>query len=261
MNEAFYRRGSPSESGGYGPRYPATLELPAPLAPQGVSPASSTSSIQAGIPAQQDYPRYAEAGYDSDELEREAILASASPPLESQPFPLPRNDSVAAYSDSLGRPPTESLSSSSSHQHAVAASVSASSSSGVGSASEFASNNPFASHARVPSSKPRGVSLVDDGPVAGAEGMRVVQRNSRRSSTHQSMSSNAGVPPAQHQQPPQPRSRASYGPNLLDPQSPTSSSSMATEQLSNAPGSFAPSSINSRQGPSLPRGAAPPSKP
>lgn len=234
-----YRRGSPSETG-YG-RYPVTLELPAPLAPQGISPNSSTFSIPGqgppevpakGYAAQHEYPRYGE-GYDSDDLERDPILANASPPLESQPFPVPRTDS-ASY-ESLSRP-AESLSSSSSHQQ----------SSGVGSSQELASNNPFNNPAGAPStasgaSKPRGVSLVDDGPVAGAEGMRVVQRHSRRSSTHQSVSGN---PPA--------RSRSSYGgSNLMD------MSSTPTSPVSEGPASPVPQ-FNSRAGPSLPPGAAAP---
>ncbi|GAA5969686.1 hypothetical protein JCM11641_008005 [Rhodosporidiobolus odoratus] len=148
-----------------GPRLPAQLELPAPLAPQGMRSASSSGSSDparsavhtpspppaAAIRAQHDYPRY-----EGDDFEREAILNRHSPPTASSPqFYSAEPESIATTSGTTSP-----------------------------SSSNFASNNPFSNANAMPRapSKSRGVSLVDDGPVPSSTGMRTIQRSSRRSS-------------------------------------------------------------------------------
>ncbi|GAA6027796.1 hypothetical protein JCM8097_001722 [Rhodosporidiobolus ruineniae] len=225
-----------SESYAGGPRtVPAQLELPAPLAPQaGVSPASSMASMDpssqapsppppAAVRASHDYPHYQP---DEEDLEREAILHQHSPPLPQGQF--------YAEPDSLG--PSPSGSSSVSPISSVPP-------------SSFASNNPFSNSAAIarphPTStqqqqqhKPRGVSLVDDGPVpsGSGQGMRIVQRSSRRSSAGPGMPSGSTSTSAGGGH----RSRASQ--------------QFAPAEVSSS-GSF--SSSSGTHG-SLPRGAAPP---
>ncbi|KAK4051923.1 Chitin synthase, class 3 [Microbotryomycetes sp. JL201] len=268
-----FRRGSPSE-GSFNPaRYPAQLELPAPLAPQathGISPASSSlhvpSSSSSELASSPDapfkvsanaahhtyeYPRYAE-GYDSDDLEREGILHHSinSPTLESSPFNPGRPEPFEADSSSrLGRPATASSSS-----HGGARSDT--------SPHDSTYSNPFSSgpsnptHVRAQQQaaalahKPRGVSLVDDGPVAGADGVRVVQRNRRQSSQQ------GNLPPSQSS-----RSRASFGAqleqhqaNILQSQA-AAAAAAAASAAATANAAVSPSS--SYQG-SLPPGAAAP---
>lgn len=201
--DALFRQSSPaghsdSENGFYsGPgKYPTQLELPAPLAMTGRSSDSSIASYDAEpmralddhshssndaqlprIPREAvvsyEYPRYAE-GYDSDELEREAILGNDSPiirqSLHLEPVADYHPSSSSGYSphdqlspDTLGAPflPSDSLSSLESSQSG-------------------SSQSPFASRG-LPQRKLRGVSLVDSGPVPGTEGMRSVQRTRRTS--------------------------------------------------------------------------------
>ncbi|GAA5911142.1 hypothetical protein JCM6882_006586 [Rhodosporidiobolus microsporus] len=168
-----------THSESHGPRLPAQIELPAPLAPQGVSPASSSASVDrsaiathtpsppppAAVRGPHDYPRYQP---DEEALEHEAIIHQHSPPIPSSAqFYTAEPDSLTA---SNATSPTSGSASHSSHILPP-------------SNSSFASNNPFSNSAAVRApSKPRGVSLVDDGPVPGTAGMRVVQRSSRRSS-------------------------------------------------------------------------------
>lgn len=252
--EAFYRRSSPAPnpalsiselSSNHGPRYPPHLELPAPLANSISSPTATLSSDftpqglknqlqrpysdtpnNIAFPRQlmaspQQYPRY-EAGYDSDEVEREAILGdfmSRSPISEdlvnhSTSFHHQRPDREQRYVEA-----PESLSSSSS-----------------------SSNIPVVlpvlqSTVRSSSSEPRksrGVSLVDSGPVPGSEGMRVVQRQRRHDSQ---------LP-------------LSTSPTQLM-QSPRSRNSMAQSSTNFSPVTEATLSLTSTS-PSLPPGAAPP---
>lgn len=251
--EAFFRRGSPghssstgySESGFNPARYPQQLELPAPLATKFVSPTSSTASIahldrstppdvpaksyndgtyrsrgadpvpSSPQPTHYDYPRYAE-GYDSDELEREAILADPrginSPPVESAPFQpesvvYPEPEPLPSAASRVGRL--------SDHQSSINRSD-----------SSPESSNPFTNSSSSSRSRPasrtapkaRGVSLVDAGPVPGSEGMRVVQRSRRFSQ--------GPTPPSQSHRP-----RTSLS-NFSDlPTSPTSSSGMGAGSL------------------------------
>lgn len=250
--EAFYRRSSPApnsalsvseSSGNHGPRYPPHLELPAPLAnsisspstmspdftPQGFDsppqrPYSDIPNI--AFPRQlmaspQQYPRY-EAGYDSDEVEREAILGDF---MSRSPI----SEDLVNHNTSLQqqRPDRE-------HRYVEAPeSLSSSSSS---------SNIPVVlpvlqSTVRSSSSEPRksrGVSLVDAGPVPGSEGMRVVQRQRRHDSQ---------LPPSTS--PTQPM------------QSPRSRNSMAQSSTNFSPVMEANSPMTSTS-PSLPPGAAPP---
>ncbi|GAA5906720.1 hypothetical protein JCM8208_006367 [Rhodotorula glutinis] len=162
-------------------RYPTELSLPAPLAPAAnISPASSDASLdRAGRgmaqPVQRgaapprgphDYPSFHDAGYE-DEADR-PILYQHSPPSESV------SQFYSNEPDALVPPPG-------------IASGSVSTSNGSSPISSppqaFASNNPFAN---PPSPRPprRGVSLSDVGPVpaSSGEGVRVVQRHSRRAS-------------------------------------------------------------------------------
>ncbi|GAA6050913.1 hypothetical protein JCM3770_002533 [Rhodotorula araucariae] len=155
-------------------RYPAELSLPAPLAPAAnISPASSETSLSAPLPSlvqriapsrgSQDYPTFQDAGYEED-ADR-PILYQYSPPTE------PVSQFYSANPDSL-QPPARIASPSSSGSSPVSPAP-----------ASFASNNPFANPS---SSRPsrRGVSLSDVGPVpsSSGEGVRVVQRHSRRSS-------------------------------------------------------------------------------
>ncbi|GAA6014187.1 hypothetical protein JCM10207_006126 [Rhodosporidiobolus poonsookiae] len=228
---------APNSSGeSHGPRPPAQLELPAPLAPQGVSPASSMASMDrsgsaispsplAAVRAPADYPRYPEPTYDSDELEREGILARQSPPTTSSP------SFYTAEPESLGYP--------SAATSTAPSPISGPSSQPISASSSFASNNPFGNSAAVPRapSKPRGVSLVDDGPVAGS---RQVKRTSRRASSGPGAPLQSAAPPqAGH------RSRPSQ----------SQSHSFSTgEPYGSSGGSVSSSSGHG----SLPPGAAPP---
>lgn len=212
---------SPSQSaeGGYpGHRYPAQIELPAPLGGQALNSESSSltrdegSALDLSDPNQpgfqrqfasgHDYPRYAE-GYDSDELERQAILPDSpiivqqSPPLPSTSsfsYPRPEREHPASYQDSIS-PSTSS---------------GPSGRPGPSPAPTTASDSPFISK-KLAARKARGVSLVDDGPVPGSEGMRTVQRQQRRMSQ--------GPPPSSH------RSRHSIQSDLNSHTSPTSPTS------------------------------------
>ncbi|SGZ16977.1 BQ5605_C020g09085 [Microbotryum silenes-dioicae] len=145
------------------PRYPTQLELPAPLAQQVASAHSSTTSFHNGHA--HEYPRFAE-GYDSDELEREAILSE-------QQRSSPALDSTASFPAEVGRNSTPDESQGRSGR-----------SSNIPSASNATDTSR---PARQPS-KPRGVSLVDAGPVPGSEGVRVVQRTRRPSQQGQTSS-------------------------------------------------------------------------
>lgn len=127
-------------------------------------------------PAGEDYPRYASEGYDSDELDREALTHGLpSPPVEATSFNL---NSRPEREQPLYSEP-ESISS---HERSI-------SSNSTLEPPDAISNNPYATH--LSARKSRGVSLVDAGPVPGTEGVRVVQRQreSRRSS--------GGLPPPQ----------------------------------------------------------------
>ncbi|GAA5828406.1 hypothetical protein JCM11251_006230 [Rhodosporidiobolus azoricus] len=232
-----------THSESHGPRLPAQIELPAPLAPQGVSPASSSTSVDrsasaahtpsppppAAVRAAHDYPRYQP---DEDSLEQ-PIMNQHSPPIPSS-----AQFGYTAEPDSLSgaNSPTSASASYSSHTAPP-------------STSSFASNNPFANSAAVASaqrgpSKPRGVSLVDDGPVPGSAGMRVVQRSSRRSSA--GPGTNA---PSQHRSRPS-QSQSQQGFNAAG--------AAADVPYSSSAGSFSSSSGGHA---SLPPGAAPPRHP
>ena len=232
-NDALFRQNSPgvsastnhsdSESGYYNSssmKFPAQLELPAPLSSQGRSSQSSLASMidresasdmphrfddntnsrrssdgaaigrmSRGAMASYDYPRYAE-GYDSDELEREAILGGDSPIIRQSPLMgaggFDSNNSLATgyFPGSQHNEPESllpSLVTSDSH------------SSSTGDSTHSSASNPF-TNAAQPNRQSRGVSLVDAGPVPGSEGFRVVQRQRRqsqnvRSSTRQSITS------------------------------------------------------------------------
>ncbi|ORY88861.1 hypothetical protein BCR35DRAFT_207478 [Leucosporidium creatinivorum] len=157
--------------------------------------------------------------------------------MDASPFPAARDDGII-YAEPESLPSAASRPGRSSEPSYPYPSAPRSSS-----ASPMDSNpsrNPFASHLqqqqpqqRQPRqvSKPRGVSLVDSGPVAGAEGMRVVQRARRTSSQQGGNGSQGGA----H------RSRNSLG-AFSDQQPPTSPTSMSS---------------SSGRG-SLPPGAAPP---
>ncbi|KAI5476309.1 chitin synthase, glycosyltransferase family 2 protein [Pseudohyphozyma bogoriensis] len=244
--EALFRRGSPSTSNGNssaenstGPRYPAQLELPAPLAAgsRAVSESSQASSADApalppkafddGYPASpeqavlsnvrqmHDYPRYAEGGYDSDDVEREAILQQDSPRLGSH-----ASFDSAAYPAAVYTRPGESPAPTYYSEPEVLQPQQQfggrpqSVSPGLTERSESVSSRGTGPTHR------RGVSLVDDGPVPGSQGVRVVQRQRRTS-----------------QGPGAPRSRNSLA-SPIEGSSPFSSPTSAT--------------------PSLPPGAAPP---
>jgi chitin synthase len=197
---------SHSTEGSYaGPRYPQQLELPAPLGGQasGMSAASSLTSVHRYTPSSTPelpsspfeesmrypsdpslpivprqtlgthdytYPRYAE-GYDSDEVEREAILSdggSSKPhsPRPDVPYSRPARERPSSRQDldSLVSPLTSTL------DHTVTSTPS----------SPEISTNPFSTYA-TNARKLRGVSLVDSGPVPGTEGVRVAQRSRRTS--------------------------------------------------------------------------------
>ncbi|KAM0788303.1 hypothetical protein ACM66B_001446 [Microbotryomycetes sp. NB124-2] len=285
-----FRRGSPSD-GSFNPaRYPAQLELPAPLAPQashGLSPASSSlhvpstssslhvpsTSSSLHVPSTSsseltsspdvpfkvkdnsahhtyDYPRYAE-GYDSDDLEREGILHHSvnSPTLESSPFN-PGRPAELVETDSTSRHGRPATASSSSHGGARSDS----------SPHDSTYSNPFSSGSSNPAhvraqqqqqnqqSKPRGVSLVDDGPVAGAEGVRIVQRNRRQSSQQGQPQQQQVNLPASHSS----RSRTSFSAQLEQHQA-----NLLQSQQQQASSAISPTSSSSYQG-SLPPGAAAP---
>ncbi|GAA5858466.1 hypothetical protein JCM1840_001219 [Sporobolomyces johnsonii] len=181
-----FRRGSPaashSENGSLlPPRYP-TLEMPAPLAAQSTSPsppprAYDPPMAEYAVPAPRayEYPRYAD-GRDSEDLEREAILQDPrginTPPMDASPSFSPPSHAGVLYTEPDALPSS------------TPATRPASASYGRDPTSPFASNNPFAAQGAVPrpssSRTSRGVSLVDDGPVAGA---KVVQRPARRQSS------------------------------------------------------------------------------
>lgn len=256
VGDAFFRRGSPGhsvsthESNLNPSRYPQQLELPAPLAGQGSSPSSSTASIsqlgrstppdnseyRSQIPQAYEYPRYTE-GYDSDEIEREAILDHQSPPIDAGAFspPPPSHQRGAVYADhetlsSAAMRPGRSSEVYSSSTHRSGSSSPLESAYGSSQSLQQQAGGPRPN--RQPS-KPRGVSLVDSGPVPGSEGVRVVQRT-RRTSQGPGAPSSAG--PGGHRQ------RSSMGGSSFtqDQQAPMSPSS------------------SSGGGGSLPPGAAPP---
>ena len=144
--EALFRRGSPGMSSsetGLAPgavttsRYPAQLELPAPLATAAGTPRSLTPPESGEGPASSayDYPRagYAHHGYALDEAEAEPFSGQR---LVHEPEVLSPAPAGGA----------------------------------------FGSNNPYASV-----KKPRGVSLTDDGPVAGARAVARPRRSSQQS--------------------------------------------------------------------------------
>lgn len=205
--DALLRRSSPaisnspsqSAEGGYsGHRYPPQIELPAPLGGQALnSEASSVTrydestpdpndpsvAFQRQLASRHEYPRYAE-GYDSDEIERQAILSDSpiihqqSPPLPSAAtfsYPRPEREHPTAYQDSIS-PSTSSSA--------------ASGRTGPSSAPTSSSSDVRTSSRTLAARKARGISLVDDGPVPGSEGMRSVQRHQRRTSQ--------GPPPSTH---------------------------------------------------------------
>ncbi|GAA5852682.1 hypothetical protein JCM8547_002588 [Rhodosporidiobolus lusitaniae] len=215
-----------NESYGSGPRLPAQLELPAPLAPQGVSPASSMASMS-NTPspppavAMRDYPRH-DDDLDRDAQAREAILSRHSPPIPQsasfQPYSAEPESLSSAYT-SVAPSPISGPASSSSHP----------------SSSSHASSNPFANppSSSRPPSKPRGVSLVDDGPVPSSTGVRTVKRSSRRSSTGPGAPVSSG------------RNRTSQ---LFSAPATTDESSMGSGSFSSSSGGHG----------SLPPGAAPP---
>ncbi|GAA6002402.1 uncharacterized protein JCM10292_006640 [Rhodotorula paludigena] len=185
-----------------GPRLPAELSLPAPLAPHaGVSPSGSDVSFDRGavgtasLPsaavgsraapprAAHDYPTMQEAGYDSDEVDR-PILEQHSPPIPAHA------QFYSTEPEQLSAPVTAASSQVSSPISPLPASASAS----------FASNNPFANPSSADAPR-RGVSLSDMGPVpsSGGQGVRVVQRHSRRQSrplTQQSTSAQSSSGPS-----------------------------------------------------------------
>ncbi|BGP23539.1 chitin synthase, glycosyltransferase family 2 protein [Rhodotorula toruloides] len=184
------------------PRYPNELSLPAPLAPQAISPASSQASfdnttsavsppppIHSGALSRSpvDYPTHQQAGYgDEDEADR-PILQHQSPPImasaqfNAEPDVLPLSPSTTTTSP----PPASSA--------------------------PFASNNPFANPTTAGQPR-RGVSLSDVGPVpsSGNGSVRVVQRHSRRQSSNALSSSLSG----QHRSRPstQQSAQPSFGP-------------------------------------------------
>ena len=240
-NDALFRQNSPgvsastnhSDSGsGYynssSMKFPAQLELPAPLSSQGRSSQSSLASMidresavsemphrfednsrrssdgaaigrmSRGAMASYDYPRYAE-GYDSDELEREAILGGDSPIIRQSPL-MGASDFASINSAATGYFPGSQQTEPESLLPSLVASDSHSSS--TGDSTHSSASNPF-TNAAVPARQSRGVSLVDAGPVPGSEGFRVVQRQRRqsqnaphRSSTRASITSApADLPP------------------------------------------------------------------
>ena len=249
--EALYRRGSPapaSESGQLpGPRRPQQLELPAPLSSQGGhSGGSSNPESFEDFPAEADasrqhlaqimqspqsvvdYPQYPE--YDSDEnLVNSPNLSSGggfdTATVPSRAYAKP--DRELMYSPELERSgPTSGRQSVSSPDQARSDSVASHGS------------NPFVSSSQGQASRNnhrRGISLIDDGPVPGSQGFRVVQR-ARRSS----------------QGPGTPGLSSTRSRNSLAPQSGEGSSD----------GFASPTNTASRTtSPSLPPGAAPSRRP
>ncbi|KAM0754976.1 hypothetical protein T439DRAFT_297410 [Meredithblackwellia eburnea MCA 4105] len=201
--DALYRRsspgiGNPSSEGGHhsGPRLPQQIELPAPLAASsgghstpesshahqfepgpGLPPKSydepepvSARQLSPLISAHQayDYTEYPEHGYESEDIEREGMLRTESPLVQSPTydqasFPTRPDSFVAEPESYVGRP----LSNVPAHVRSESQSSHAS--------------NPFAGGAAQLQGHRRGVSLVDDGPVPGTQGFRTVQRQRRSS--------------------------------------------------------------------------------
>lgn len=217
IGEALFRQSSPGisasiahsdiDTGFYnGHKYPTQLELPAPLSAIG-----SDSSLASIIDYEQsqetplprlpregvisyEYPRYGYAeGYDSDELEREAILGNDSPIIKQSPTLESGSEFLTSSSSGFSHAespiegpeillPSLNSASSSSNESIHSGSVSAHS-------STKNPNNPFNGTA-VPA-RQRGVSLVDPGAVAGPGGMREVRRSRRFSQTTPTTSSSS----------------------------------------------------------------------
>lgn len=244
-SDAIFRRSSPggvsnghsTSEGTHGPRVPSQLELPAPLASQSghgppdfdqrsdlpPAPYDYDQKALPGVVSTYEYPRYAEQGYDSDELEREGILQSPvaqSPTFDTATFPSrtytrpERENPFTAEPETLVQHPGRPMS----HTPAHVRSDSSSSNS---------SSNPFAP---PHTNHRRGVSLVDAGPVPGSKGFRTVQRARRTSQ-------GPGAPAA----PSSARSRNSLATDASVPTSPEVLHSPTSSHV-----------------PSLPPGAAPP---